>query len=98
MDPEEEKDGEMEFQKAKRDLKAVYGHFNSESSDNEHRKTLHIVFRGSWNITSRHVIKTLRREVTAAAPAPRAAPHRKWMETVISFDATDCPKSMAGTR
>jgi hypothetical protein len=23
-------------------------------------------------------------------------PHRKWLETAISFDATDCPKSMAG--
>jgi hypothetical protein len=31
-----------------------------------------------------------------AAPAPRAAPHRKWVETLIGFDATNCPKSMAG--
>jgi hypothetical protein len=29
-------------------------------------------------------------------PAPRAAPHHRWMETLISFDASDCPKSMAG--
>jgi hypothetical protein len=25
-----------------------------------------------------------------------ATPHHKWMETLIGFDATDCPKSMAG--
>jgi hypothetical protein len=30
------------------------------------------------------------------APAPKAAPHRKWMETPIGFDSSDCPKSMAG--
>jgi hypothetical protein len=28
------------------------------------------------------------------APAPKAAPHRKWIETLIGFNATDCPKSM----
>jgi hypothetical protein len=77
----------MRFQKAKRDLKAVYGHSNSESSDN-------VMFGGSWDITSRRIIKNLRREVAAAAPAPRAAPHHRWMETSISFDASDCPKSM----
>jgi hypothetical protein len=34
--------------------------------------------------------------VAVAAPAPRVAPHHKWMETLISFDAFNCPKSMAG--
>jgi hypothetical protein len=23
-------------------------------------------------------------------------PHRKWVETPVGFDASDCPKSMAG--
>jgi hypothetical protein len=48
------------------------------------------------SITSRHVIKTLRRVVAAATPAPRAAPHQKWMETSIGFDFFDYPKNMAG--
>jgi hypothetical protein len=96
VDPQEEKDAEMEFQDAKRALKAVYGHSDSESSDNEHRKALHVKFGGSWAIMSRCVIKTLRREIAAAAPAPKAVPHRKWVETSIGFDASDCPKSMAG--
>jgi hypothetical protein len=47
MDLEEEKDEEMVLQKAKRDLKAIYGYSDSKSSDNEHRKTLHVMFRGS---------------------------------------------------
>jgi hypothetical protein len=88
----------MEFQDAKRALKAVYGNSDSESSGNEHRKTLHVMFGGSWDITSRCVVKTLRREIAAAAPTPKAAPHLKWMETPIGFDASDCPKSMAGAR
>jgi hypothetical protein len=46
--------------------------------------------------SSRHIIKTLRRVVTAAAPTPRVVPHHKWMEMSIAFDASDCPKNMAG--
>jgi hypothetical protein len=57
---------------------------------------LHLLFGGSWPIMSRRVIKTLRREVTVAAPVPKVALHRKRMETLIGFDSSDCPKSMAG--
>jgi hypothetical protein len=95
VDSQQEKDIEMKFQDVKRALKAVYGHSDSESSDNERRKTLYVMFGGSWAITSRRVIKTLRREVVAAL-APRAAPHCKWVETPIGFDSSDYPKSMAG--
>jgi hypothetical protein len=45
MDPEEDKDEEMEFQDAKRSLKAIYGHSDSESSADERRKMLHVMFR-----------------------------------------------------
>jgi hypothetical protein len=76
MDPREEKDTEMEFQDAKRALKAIYGNSDSESSNNKHHKALHIMFKGSWAITSRCVVKTLRQEIAVAAPAPKAAPHR----------------------
>jgi hypothetical protein len=96
VDPHEEKDVEMEFQDVRRALKAVYSHSDSESSDNECRKALHVIFGGSWDITSRRIVKTLCQEVAAAAPAPKAAPHRKWVETPIGFDATDCPKNMVG--
>jgi hypothetical protein len=56
------------------------------------------MFGGSWDITSCRIIKNMRREVATAAPAPRAAQHHRWMETSISFDASDCPKSMVGAR
>jgi hypothetical protein len=31
-----------------------------------------------------------------AAPTPKAAPHRKWVEIPIGFDSSECPKSIAG--
>jgi hypothetical protein len=96
VDPEEDKDDGLGFQKAKRDLKAVYGHSDSESSDNEYRKTLYVMLGGSWDITSHHIIMNLCRGVAAVAPTPKAVAHHKWMETSISFDASDCSKSMAG--
>jgi hypothetical protein len=86
----------MEFQDARRALKAVYGHFDSESSDNERRKALPVMFGGSWDITSKRIVKALHREIAVAAPAPKEAPHRKWVETPIGFDASDWPKSMPG--
>jgi hypothetical protein len=69
-----------------------------ESSDNKRYKTLYVTFEGSWDITSHRIIKNLCREVAAAAPAPKAAPHHKWMETSISFNASYYPKSMARVR
>jgi hypothetical protein len=65
----------MGFQKAKRVHKAIYDHTDSESSNNEHLMMLYVMFRGSWDITSCRIIKNLCREVVAAAPAPKAAPH-----------------------
>jgi hypothetical protein len=95
-DSEEDKEDRIGFQKAKRDLNVVYGHSNSESSDNEHRKMLYVMFGGSWNITSCRIVKNLCQEVATVVPASRAAPHHRWMETSINFDASDYPRSMAG--
>jgi hypothetical protein len=49
---EEDKDDEMEFQNAKMVLKFVYGYSNFESSADEHRKALHVMYGGPWDITS----------------------------------------------
>jgi hypothetical protein len=98
MDPKEDKGDGLGFQKAKRDLKAIYGHFDSESSDNKCRKMLYVMFRGCWDITFRRIVRTLCREVAVVTPTPSAAPHHKWMETPIRFDASDYPNNMAGAR
>jgi hypothetical protein len=72
-DPEEDMEDIMGFHKAKRDLKAIYDHSNSESSDNEHCKMLYVMFGGSLGITSHCIVKNLCRGVAAAASAPMAA-------------------------
>jgi hypothetical protein len=91
-----DKDEELEYQDARRELKVVQGHSDSDSSTNECRKTIHVMYRGSWDITFRRIIKTLRWSMAAAASPPKATAHHKWMETSISFDASDCPKNMVG--
>jgi hypothetical protein len=92
----ESEEEEMEFQNVKRVIKVIYGHSDSDSSDNECHKQLHVMYDGSWDITSRHIVKTLHRAVIATMLVPRAAPHHKWMETSIAFDASNCLKNMAG--
>jgi hypothetical protein len=55
------------------------------------------MYGGSWELTSRRNVKSLRREVLSATPGvPKAAPHQRWRSTSISFGASDCPDNMAG--
>jgi hypothetical protein len=54
------------------------------------------MYGGSWELTSRRNVKSLRRGVLSAVPGvPKAAPHQRWRSTTISFGASDCPKNMA---
>jgi hypothetical protein len=56
-----------------------------------------MMYGGSWELTSRRNVKSLRREVLSATPGvPKAAPHQRWQSTTISFGTSDCPKNMAG--
>jgi hypothetical protein len=55
------------------------------------------MYGGSWELTSRRNVKSLRREVLSAVPGVlKAAPHQRWRSTTISFGASDCPENMAG--
>jgi hypothetical protein len=45
--PEGDKEEELEFQDAKRALKVIYGHSDSDSSTDEHHKQLHVMYGGS---------------------------------------------------
>jgi hypothetical protein len=49
-----EKDEELEFQDAKRALKAVYGNSDSESSDNECSRTLHVMLARRHDLAPRN--------------------------------------------
>jgi hypothetical protein len=55
------------------------------------------MYGGSWELTSRRNVKSLRREVLSVVPGvQKAAPHQRWRSTTVSFGASDCPENMAG--
>jgi hypothetical protein len=71
------------------------GDFDS-GDDNDCCKTLYMMYGGSWELTSRRNVKSLRREVLSVVPGVlKAAPHQRWRSTTISFGASDCPENMA---
>jgi hypothetical protein len=78
-------------------LKDVFTGGSDSGDDNDRRKTLYVMYGGSWELTSRRNVKSLRREVLSAVlGVPKAAPYQRWRSTTISFGASDCPENMAG--
>jgi hypothetical protein len=78
-------------------LKDVFTGDSNSGDDNDRRKKLYVMYCGSWELTSRRNVKSLRREVLLAVPVvPKAAPHQRWRSTTISFGASDCPNNIAG--
>jgi hypothetical protein len=78
-------------------LKDVFTGDSNSGDDNDRRKKLYVMYGGSWELTSRRNVKSLRQEVLLAVPGvPKAAPHQRWRNTTISFGASDCPENMAG--
>jgi hypothetical protein len=71
---------------------------DSDSGDDKDRhQKLYVMYDGSWELTSRRNVKSLRREVLSATLGVlRAAPHQRWRITTISFGASDCPENMVG--
>jgi hypothetical protein len=78
-------------------LKDVFTGDSDSSDDGDHCKKLYVMYGGSWELTYRRSVKSLRREVLSAVPGvPKTAPHQQWRGTTISFGASDCPDNMAG--
>jgi hypothetical protein len=88
---------DLGYQSPEEDLKDVFTEDSDSGDNNDRRKKLYVMYGGSWELTSRRNIKSLRREVLSAVPGvPKAAPHQRWRSTTISFGASDCPNNMAG--
>jgi hypothetical protein len=88
---------ELGYQSPKGDLKDVFTGDSDFGDDNNRRKKLYVMYDGSWELTSRRNVKSLRRKVLSATPGvPKAAPHQRWRSTTISFGASDCPDNMVG--
>jgi hypothetical protein len=88
---------DLGYQSPEGDLKDVFtGDFDS-GDDNDRRKKLHVMYGGSWELTSCRNVKSLRREVLSVVPGvPKAAPHQGWRSITISFGASDYPDNMVG--
>jgi hypothetical protein len=88
---------ELGYQSPEGDLKDIFTGDSDSGDDNDRRKKLYVMYDGSWELSSRKNVKSLRREVLSATPGvPKAAPHQRWRSTTISFGAPDCPDNMAG--
>jgi hypothetical protein len=88
---------ELGYQSPKGVLKDVFTGDSNSGDNGNRRKKLYVMYSGSWELTSRRNLKSLRREVLSTVPGvPKAAPHQRWRSTTISFGASDCPKNMAG--
>jgi hypothetical protein len=88
---------DLGYQSPEGDLKDVFTGDSDSGDDNDCRKKMYVMYGGSWELTSRRNVKSLRREVLSVVPGvPKAAPHQRWRSTTISFGASDYPDNMAG--
>jgi hypothetical protein len=88
---------ELGYQSPEGDLKDVFTEESDSGDDNDRRKKLYVMYGGSWELTSRRNVKSLRHEVLSATPGvPKVAPHQRWSRTTISIGASDCPDNMTG--
>jgi hypothetical protein len=88
---------DLRYQSLEGDLKDVFTGDSDSDDDNDRQKKLYVMYGGSWELTSRRNVKSLRQEVLSAVlGVPKAAPHQRWRSTTISFGASDYPDNMAG--
>jgi hypothetical protein len=88
---------ELGYQSPEGVLKDVFTGDSDSGDDGDRRKKLYVMYGGSWELTFRRNVRSLRREVLSAVlGVPKAAPHQRWRSTTISFGASDYPENMAG--
>jgi hypothetical protein len=81
---------DLRYQSPEQVLKDILTGDSNSGDDNDRRKKLYVMYGGSWELTSRRNVKSLRRKVLSVTPGvPRAAPHQRWRSTTISFGASD---------
>jgi hypothetical protein len=87
---------DLGYQSLEQVLKDILTGDSDSGDDDDCRKNLYVMYDGSWELTSRRNVKSLRREVLSATlGVPRAASHQRWRSTTISFGASDCTENMA---
>jgi hypothetical protein len=88
---------DLRYQSPEQVLKDILTGDSDSGDDTDRRKKLYVMYGGSWELTSRRNMKSLRCEVLSATPGvSKAAPHQRWRSTTNSFRASDCLENMAG--
>jgi hypothetical protein len=59
---------DLGYQSPEGDLNDVFTGDSEFGDDNDRRKKLYVMYGGSWELTSRRNVESLRREVLSAAP------------------------------
>jgi hypothetical protein len=86
---------ELGYQSPEGDLKDVFTGDSDSGDDSDRRKKLYVIYDGSWELTSRRNVKSLRREVLSATPGVlKAAPHQRWRSTTITFRGIRLPRQL----
>jgi hypothetical protein len=68
---------ELGYQSPEGNLKDVFTRDSDSGDDSDCHKKLYVMYGGSWELTSRRNVKSLRREVLSTTPGvPKAAPHQ----------------------
>jgi hypothetical protein len=68
---------ELGYQSPEGNLKDVFTRDSDSGDDSDRRKKLYVMYGGSWELTSRRNVKSLRCEVLSTTPGvPKAAPHQ----------------------
>ena len=69
---------------------------NQELGFQEPENTVAFIDGGSYTLSSRHSVKTMRREVCSVTPSEEAVRPLKWSDAPITFNLADHPTSTAG--
>jgi hypothetical protein len=87
---------DLRYQAPEQVLKDILTGYSDSGDDNDRRKKLYVMYGGSWELTSRRNVKSLRREVLSATlGVPKAAPISGGRAPLYP-SASDCPENMAG--
>jgi hypothetical protein len=66
---------DLGYQSPEQVLKDILTGDSDSSDDNDHHKKLYVMYGGSWELTSRRNVKSLRREVLSTIPRVLKAAH-----------------------
>jgi hypothetical protein len=60
------------------------------------QRVINIMFGGTWAVDSHCFIKSMYWDIADVASTPKSTTHLKWVNTLITFDASDYLENMTG--